>query len=199
MSDLLDNLKNADPYDDPDNVCELIVEAIDEIELLRARLAEVEKELEARKNYTDADYVRLHRAHCLTADQLASATNRAAALEAALRPLVEACESDFTSEATEAGVCRERDDEPVSFTIGGIGCDLTFGHIRRGRAALAPSHCSDCPPNGYPTDKTRCDECPRKSASAGGEDGCEETAAYSLTLKDLRRFAAAPNKGARDE
>lgn len=23
--------------------------------------------------------------------------------------------------------------------------------------------CSDCPPVGYPTDSTRCDECPRKS------------------------------------
>jgi len=22
--------------------------------------------------------------------------------------------------------------------------------------------CEDCPPVGYPTDKTRCDECPRK-------------------------------------
>lgn len=27
--------------------------------------------------------------------------------------------------------------------------------------------CSDCPPAGYPTDKTRCDECPRM---AQGED-----------------------------
>lgn len=25
------------------------------------------------------------------------------------------------------------------------------------------SECSDCPPPGYPTDKTRCLECPRRS------------------------------------
>jgi hypothetical protein len=28
--------------------------------------------------------------------------------------------------------------------------------------AAAPALCSDCPPIGYPTDKTRCDECPRR-------------------------------------
>lgn len=107
-------------------------EAADEIERLSARLAEVERERDKWKERA-AD-------RCDEAERRArkqwDAEARAERLETALRPLVEACESDFTSEATEAGVGRERDDEPVSFTIGGIGCDLTFGHIRRGRAAL---------------------------------------------------------------
>jgi hypothetical protein len=58
-------------------------------------------------------------------------------LRAVLRPLLEACENDFMCDVTEAGDTRDGDDEPVSFTLGGIGCDLTFGHIRRARAALA--------------------------------------------------------------
>lgn len=29
------------------------------------------------------------------------------------------------------------------------------------RAKSDSELCSDCPPAGYPTDKTRCDECPR--------------------------------------
>lgn len=57
-------------------------------------------------------------------------------LRKALRPLLEACENDFMCDVTEAGDTRDGDDEPVSFTLGGIGCDLTFGHIRRARAAL---------------------------------------------------------------
>jgi len=31
--------------------------------------------------------------------------------------------------------------------------------------------CSDCPPVGYPTDKTRCDECPRRSTSRDASSG----------------------------
>lgn len=30
--------------------------------------------------------------------------------------------------------------------------------------ALTFKKCDDCPPIGYPTDKTRCDECPRRRA-----------------------------------
>ncbi len=30
--------------------------------------------------------------------------------------------------------------------------------------ASQPELCDDCPPVGYPTDKTRCDPCPRRSA-----------------------------------
>lgn len=69
--------------------------AADEIERLSARLAEVERELELRKNYTDADYVRLHKAHCLTADQLASATTQAERLAAALKLAVPHLDDNF--------------------------------------------------------------------------------------------------------
>ena len=99
---------------------------------LSARLAEVERLVQQREKELAATF-------CDDAKMklLEKYNARAERLAAALRPLVEACESDFTSEATEAGVGRERDDEPVSFTVGGIGCSLTFGHIRAGRAALA--------------------------------------------------------------
>jgi hypothetical protein len=60
-------------------------EAADALTAANARIAELERELEARKNYTDEDYIRLHNAHCFTANKLASATTRAERLEAALR------------------------------------------------------------------------------------------------------------------
>jgi hypothetical protein len=31
--------------------------------------------------------------------------------------------------------------------------------------------CEDCPPIGYPTDKTRCDPCPRSQSETGAEHG----------------------------
>lgn len=34
-------------------------------------------------------------------------------------------------------------------------------------AADAGSLCEDCPPVGYPTDKTRCDPCPRAKSGSG--------------------------------
>lgn len=39
--------------------------------------------------------------------------------------------------------------------------------IARLAAATEPSRelCSDCPPRDYPTDKTRCAECPRRIAA----------------------------------
>ena len=33
------------------------------------------------------------------------------------------------------------------------------------RAKAEAALCSDCPPLGYPTDKTRCLPCPRRAAS----------------------------------
>jgi hypothetical protein len=59
--------------------------AADALTAQAARIAELERELEARKNYTDEDYIRLHNAHCMTADKLAAAEARAERLEAALR------------------------------------------------------------------------------------------------------------------
>lgn len=56
-----------------------------QIAAAEARIAELERELKARKNYTDEDYIRLHNAHCMTADKLAAAEARAERLEAALR------------------------------------------------------------------------------------------------------------------
>lgn len=35
------------------------------------------------------------------------------------------------------------------------------------RPAAAPPLCSDCPPIRYPTDKTRCDPCPRSQSNTG--------------------------------
>lgn len=31
---------------------------------------------------------------------------------------------------------------------------------------IAAMPCSDCPPVGYPTDRTRCEECPRRGGVA---------------------------------
>lgn len=31
-------------------------------------------------------------------------------------------------------------------------------------------NCTDCPPAGYPTDKTRCDSCPRRQDESEYED-----------------------------
>jgi hypothetical protein len=60
------------------------------LEAANARIAELERELKARQNYTDEDYIRLHNAHCFTANKLATATARAERLEAALRKAQEA-------------------------------------------------------------------------------------------------------------
>ena len=55
------------------------------------------------------------------------------------------------------------------------GCDVSVGGMEHAEllarlckpGASPPEHdaplCSDCPPVGYPTDKTRCDECPRRA------------------------------------
>jgi hypothetical protein len=63
----------------------LVPDAADALTASAARIAELEREIKARKNYTDEDYIRLHNAHCFTANKLASATARAERLEAALR------------------------------------------------------------------------------------------------------------------
>lgn len=39
----------------------------------------------------------------------------------------------------------------------------TWEKEREGAQKEAGETCSDCPPAGYPTDKTRCDECPRRA------------------------------------
>lgn len=38
--------------------------------------------------------------------------------------------------------------------------------VGAGIAAMDPTLCDDCPPVGYPTDKTRCLPCPRRAMSA---------------------------------
>jgi hypothetical protein len=47
--------------------------------------------------------------------------------------------------------------------------------LARLRAQLEAMLCSDCPPIGYPTDKTRCTPCPRRaqvsSAALSGRKG----------------------------
>jgi succinate dehydrogenase/fumarate reductase flavoprotein subunit len=78
-------------------------EAANEIERLRAAS---ERELKARQNYTDEDYIRLHNAHCCTAIKLATATAHAERLEATLRKAREAWSRyekflDLTGTATD--------------------------------------------------------------------------------------------------
>lgn len=62
-------------------------------------------------------------------------------LRAALEPLVAACEADCCNDATEKDDMRCDDDEAVAATQEKHGpikeSALTFGMIRRGRAALA--------------------------------------------------------------
>lgn len=53
----------------------------------------------------------------------------------AFRELIEACERDFCSMATED----ESDDTPVASGFGDDHSAVTFGMIRRARAALAAS------------------------------------------------------------
>lgn len=154
MSDIVERLRDTHPNFDEKPMCN---EAADEIERLRARLAEVEKNAIARETRA-----------LLQAQDWRSRAERLAATLSDLHSLV----GVMVGRVAEC-VIPETIDTP-------IGVPVKIGQIMRdAKAALdapAPSHCSDCPPNGYPTDKTRCDVCPRKSA-----------------------LAAAPNKGARDE
>jgi hypothetical protein len=86
VSDIVERLRERTDYSTmllcdpprpaPDRLCH---------DAANARIAELERELEARKNYTDEDYIRLHNAHCFTAIKLATANARAERLEAALR------------------------------------------------------------------------------------------------------------------
>jgi hypothetical protein len=74
--DIVERLR-APTDDDGD----LLQDAADALTAQAARLAECERELQARKNYTDADYVRLHKAHCVTADDLSAACAKLAECE----------------------------------------------------------------------------------------------------------------------
>ena len=40
----------------------------------------------------------------------------------------------------------------------------SYGEGPQFQAKVSDKLCSDCPPADYPTDKTRCDDCPRRSA-----------------------------------
>jgi hypothetical protein len=105
------------------NIDAEIAPATARAEAAEAKLAECERELQARKNYTDADYVRLHRAHCMTADELSAATARTEALEKALKPFAEL--ADIWAE-----------DEPNDRRIDDDTC-VTLGMCRTARAAIA--------------------------------------------------------------
>ncbi|MDP2356852.1 MAG: hypothetical protein Q8M31_12430 [Beijerinckiaceae bacterium] len=64
-------------------------------EVLRAYLTAAKPApTEDRGNYTDADYVRLHKAHCYTADKLAAAEARGAALIEALTEIARQKKTD---------------------------------------------------------------------------------------------------------
>lgn len=45
-----------------------------------------------------------------------------------------------------------------------------FGKCRDCDGSGKEPLCSDCPPIGYPTNKTRCNECPAAAALAGEEN-----------------------------
>ena len=90
----------------PYSVGDLFDRTADALTAATARIAELERELKARKNYTDEDYIRLHNAHCFTAIKLATATAHAETLEAALREAQEAWSRyekflDLTGTATD--------------------------------------------------------------------------------------------------
>lgn len=53
------------------------------------------------------------------------------------------------------------DDFRRNVGVHGLVCGLTDELVAA--AKEAGETCSDCPPAGYPTDKTRCDECPRRA------------------------------------
>lgn len=51
------------------------------------------------------------------------------------------------------------------YTAGERDADYTLGIIDYGFRILSQAKdelCDDCPPKGYPTDKTRCKTCPRR-------------------------------------
>jgi hypothetical protein len=66
------------------------------------------------------------------ATRLLDAEARVKVLEKVLGPLAEACFDEYCSDDTEKGDHKCEDDEPVSFGK----CPITFGMIRRARAAL---------------------------------------------------------------
>lgn len=49
--------------------------------------------------------------------------------------------------------------------------DAQRRHEARGYRTGYFTLCGDCPPAGYPTDKTRCTACPRRAVSAGEDRG----------------------------
>jgi hypothetical protein len=61
---------------------------------------------------------------------------RQAILGNAFRPLLEACEEDFTNEHTEGPANREDDESAVACGNDGENSVLTFGHTRVARSAL---------------------------------------------------------------
>jgi hypothetical protein len=80
------------------------------LEAANARIAELERELKARQNYTDEDYIRLHNAHCFTAIKLATATAHAERLEALLKTVPSALSYAFDAgmEESEGGSARRQ-------------------------------------------------------------------------------------------
>ena len=50
-------------------------------------------------------------------------------------------------------------------------CDKLQMHTLEGGCICSNDMCEDCPPVGYPTEKTRCLECPRQPASMEQKDG----------------------------
>ncbi len=53
--------------------------------------------------------------------------------------------------------------------------DYWHGVLTRGGIAESLESCSDCPPAGYPTDKTRCDSCPLRYAPETPTPRADET------------------------
>jgi hypothetical protein len=94
----------------PYSVGDLFDRTADALTAANARIAEVERELEARKNYTDEDYVTLHNAHCFTANKLATATAHAERLEALLKTVPSALSYAFAAgmEESEGGSARRQ-------------------------------------------------------------------------------------------
>jgi hypothetical protein len=86
---------------------------------------------------------------------------------------LEECAQIAEAQAQEFLSPRYAANQPFGSICERFACDEVAKAIR-GLAAQPPAAqvetCSDCPPVGYPTDKTRCDPCPRRSSAGNARE-----------------------------
>ena len=57
---------------------------------------------------------------------------------------------------------RKRRHDDVHWPMAGKGKRAPRSRVVQAATLTPTLYCSDCPPPNYPTDKTRCDACPRR-------------------------------------